>query len=188
MYLIFLLAYVGRKEFARWTKGVGSLSSLKASSLLPDGELVKRLRRGDSAIVLWGGLGLFCGLLYGTALIPKFPDQLFFTCLQVLTIWVGGMYSKMKNEQKAGREPRPIMKPALVASGALVPRTTADSGETMDRIAVLLAGKGPVGSAQVAAELGISQRRALQLLGSLCASGRTVRTGSARSSLYSTAK
>src|SRR5437016_2971312 len=97
-YLIFQMAYMGRKEFSRWTKGVSGWINLGTAGKLPEEETVRRVRRSDVAVALWGGLLLLCVCLHALTAIPKIPQELFRTAIQVVGLYALALVSKAKKE------------------------------------------------------------------------------------------
>lgn len=198
LYLIFQMAYMGKKEFLRWTKGIAGIVSVKDGSALDDQEVARRIRRGDVAIVFWGVLALLCGLLYSASLISRIPAELVRTTVQVVGIYAFAAASKgyQKNKDRHAA--------ALAETGRAVPSGTAarvpsapavpsahpsvdrqDASESSARILELLRGHAPMKSSDIARALSLGRSRTQELLSALVQEGELTRQGSARSVTYS---
>ncbi len=80
LYLLIQFAYAGKKEISRFTGG-------KAAPQVEAEELVRRLRRGDDAVLLWL---IACGIgatLHAVKVIPRMPAELWRTTVQVLALY-----------------------------------------------------------------------------------------------------
>ncbi len=98
-YLVIQLAYMGKKEITRWVK--------KADTLLKPDEYIRRIRRGDTAILLWGVLyilGIICVALH---IIEHMPAELSRTFIQVTTLYTCAFVSKTAFKSRAKVEVNP---------------------------------------------------------------------------------
>ncbi len=86
MYLIIQLAYMGKKEITRWVK--------KTDTALNPDEYIRRIRRGDVAVLMWGVLYITAGLLVAVHLIDQMPAELSRTFIQVATLYTCAFVSK----------------------------------------------------------------------------------------------
>jgi hypothetical protein len=92
-YLAIQLAYMGKKELTRWF-GSRNISAVETE------ELVRRIRRGDSAVLLWGILyltGVLLTALHITTIIPAVLQRTF---IQVVTIYTLAFVSKSAQKKR----------------------------------------------------------------------------------------
>ena len=85
-YLIIQLAYMGKKEITRWVR--------KTESVLQADEYIRRIRKGDVAVLIWGVLYLAAILCVALHIIERMPAELSRTFIQVATLYTCAIVSK----------------------------------------------------------------------------------------------
>ncbi len=123
-YLVIQLAYMGKKEITRWVK--------KADTVLNPNEYIRRIRRGDTAILLWGILyilGIVCVALH---IIVHMPAELSRTFIQVTTLYTCAFVSKaafkgrMKQDKQINHTGVPEGEQGITARAALESATNKE--------------------------------------------------------------
>ncbi len=84
---------MGKKELTRWF-GSRNISAVETE------ELVRRIRRGDSAVLLWGILYLAGVLLTALHITTIIPAELQRTFIQVVTIYTLAFVSKSAQKKR----------------------------------------------------------------------------------------
>ncbi len=92
-YLTIQLVYMGKKELTRW------FDSRNISAVETE-ELVRRIRQGDSAVLLWGVVYLAGVLLAALHVIAALPAELQRTFIQVVTIYTLVFVSKSAQKKR----------------------------------------------------------------------------------------
>lgn len=93
IYLGFLTAYVGRKEYLRWT-------SAPDEGVLSKYVLLK-LTRGEVIIVAWGMLTALTTFIWQMDYIKEVPEPLVWTLGEVVALWCGTSVLKYFKSQSA---------------------------------------------------------------------------------------
>ena len=194
-YLILNLAYVGRKEFVRWTKGIAGTfnPSTGAYSSLPEDEMVRRIRRGDAAILFWGLFYLVILLLHAMGLIPRLPQELTRTFIQVVGLYTFFAASKAKRELLS-KQPKVSITPLLPSPVATTPVSTRSKFSTREptamdpdmeaRILEAITKRGSARSVELMQELGVPRSTLGVYLKQMVESGALIKTGSRKSASY----
>ncbi|MFH1368047.1 MAG: hypothetical protein ABII64_02845 [Elusimicrobiota bacterium] len=103
LYLAFLGAYAGYKEFVRWIKPAKTLTTEDEDVLIPKSQVL-RYRRGEIIVVFWVLL-LMTGIsLFQLKLIERLPQELYRTAMQAVGIWLGTMASKGLSQRKKRKD------------------------------------------------------------------------------------
>jgi len=143
LYLAFLTAYVGGKEFVRWfrRKDDEILSTIEA----------KKISRGVWIVIGWA---VFTGLVvfgWQMGLIAEVPNTLLFTLAEVVTLFCGTEASKYIRNQQAGQ----------------AKQDKQNKAEYKDRIVAYCREKGSITSGDCQREFGLDKDQANYVLGTL---------------------
>ena len=188
-YLIVQLAYMGKKEFIRWTRGVAGSFRLDAPGILDVEETYRRVRRGDVAVMLWGALFFLCIVLNVLHLIPDMPLELTRTFVQVAALYTFATVSKAKKEALS-KSPQPqavSQSPSSTAFRLKVqPKVSGSNSSQLktEQVLELAKRKGQVSLKQVMDELGLPRSTASRNLSELVNIGALERTGQTRKTVY----
>ena len=178
IYLIIQLAYMGKKEITRW---VG-----KSGTVLTTDEYIRRLRRGDVAVLIWGILYITSGLLVAVHVMEHMPSELSRTFIQVAALYTGAFISKsaFKGRQKqtmSGDHP-------IRALSEQTAQANADEGDISFKERELLEfikGKEFVTVLECVGHISGSRSTINRSLRKLVVAGNIVRTGGGKSAVYS---
>ena len=99
-YLIIQLAYMGKKEITRWLK--------RSESVLQPDEFIRRIRKGDVAVLIWGVLYLTAIICVALHIIERMPSELSRTFIQVTTLYTCAFVSKTAFKGRIKRETKPV--------------------------------------------------------------------------------
>ena len=186
IYLIFQLAYMGRKEFVRWTKGASGWLNLNSPGQLEAEETIRRIRRGDTAVGFWGGFLILAGTLHALTLIPQLPHELFRTSLQVIALYSLAQISKSKKlakERELNKPAKHAATDATIAVAVSVAPPGPQPDDLNEKILALLV-QGGQGRADIAAAPGCPLATTGRRLKLLLDEGRIVRVGSGPKTVY----
>jgi hypothetical protein len=160
LYLTFLAAYVGPKEFVRWFRRTDDdvLSPVES----------RKITRGMYIVIGWA---LFTGivvLFQQMDLIAEVPQTLLYTLGEVLTLLCGTEVSKYLRTRQAVQ----------------VKQDTENTINYADRAIEYARQKGGIDNAECQREFGLSQDQASRLLSGLAKKGKMKYTGYGRSRRY----
>jgi len=160
VYLAFLAAYVGQKEFVRWLK--------RADDEILSGTDAKKVTRGIYIVIIWA---VFTGVVMyvkSMSFIAEVPDTLYYTLGEVLALLCGTEASKyLRNRQATKRN------------------QTASSIENYgDRAIDLCKAKGSIDNELCQMEFGLSRDQAYRLLNKLENTGKIKAVGMGKATKY----
>ena len=178
VYFILQLAYMGKKEFLRWTKGLPGRVNFTSKGNLSSDETSRRLIRGDVAVVFWGALIALGVCMNALTLIPKVPQELLRTFIQVIGLYAFATASKTIKQAHDKH-------PAIGAAGtpSLTPELLVE--DELDRQIIAVLQKNPAAGIQEIMEGTGAPLSTLKLhLKNLVEARVIVREGTARSTVY----
>jgi hypothetical protein len=94
VYLLFLTAYTGYKEFRKWFDLRSADPTKLASQLVVPKDQVVRFRRGEVIVAFWTLLFVVTLVIQAEGLIPRLPKELARVAVQAICIWMGGLFSE----------------------------------------------------------------------------------------------
>jgi hypothetical protein len=160
IYLTFLAAYVGQKEFVRWFKRADE-------DVLSEAE-GKKITRGTYIVVVWG---VFTGLVvfaWQAGLITEVPNVLLYTLGEIVALLCGTEASKYLRTRQAGQ----------------VKQDASNRANYGDRAIDLCKEKGSIDNEVCQLEFGLSQDQSSRLLAGLVKAGKLKSLGSGRARKY----
>ena len=184
-YLALQLAYMGKKEYLRWTKGLAPASlNFKGSSTLDYRELTRRIQRGDVALLLWGALFMLMVLAQAFKVITTLPAELTRTFFQVMILYTVAAASKTRKESLSTKPnlPPPPSMPSRTSSANQVSRQVGSP--VGDQIVEYLSKNGDSGLAALAQALGGSKSTVKSNLRKLVIAGAITSAGAGKATTY----
>jgi hypothetical protein len=164
IYLGFLAAYVGRKEYVRWV-------SAPESDVLSKYVLLK-LTRGEVIIVAWAMLTGLAGFIWQMGYINEVPQTLVWTLGEVVALWCGTS----------------VLKYFKAASTTATVKETKNTIENFGERAVdYCKEKGSICNEDCQREFGLGRGQAYRLLKALVSDKRLKETGAGKASKYTLA-
>jgi len=163
LYLAFLTAYVGGKEFLRWFK--------KEDEVVLSATDAKKVSRGVWFVIVWA---VFAGaVVFGwqMGLIAEVPNLLIVTLTEVVALFGGTEASKFLKSQQAGQSKQDSEMKANYA----------------ERVAAYCREKGSISNAECQRECGLSEDQASRLLARLVKDKVVKASGEGRGRRYTLA-
>ena len=178
VYFILQLAYMGKKEFLRWTKGLPGTTNFTTAGNLSSEETSRRLIRGDVAVIFWGVLIALGVCMNALTLIPRVPQELLRTFIQVIGLYAFATASK-SIQQAHDKHPASIN----TTSVSTTPEQHIE--DELDRsIITYLEQNGTVGIQDILEGTDVPLSTLKLHLKNLVEAGFIVREGTARSTVY----
>lgn len=163
VYLAFLAAYVGQKEFVRWLK--------RADEDVLSETDTKKITRGIYIVITWS---VFTGLVMfvkSMSFIAEVPDTLYWTLGEVLALFCGTEASKyLRNRQATQKK-----------------RDANDNYNFGDRAVEFCRQKGSIDNQACQMEFGLSQDQSSRLLSGLVKAGKLKAEGYTNARKYTPA-
>lgn len=103
LYLAFLTAYAGYKEFVRWLKPAKAANPEETEEVIPQSSVL-RYRRGELIVIFWVLLLILGITMYQLKVIERLPQELYRTAMQAVGIWLGTMASKGLSQRKKRKD------------------------------------------------------------------------------------
>jgi uncharacterized membrane protein len=168
VYLLFLGAYAGYKEFVRWME----------SSSTEDEDVSKqniiRIRRGEYIAFTWIVLLIVCLMLKSLLLIPRLPYELERTAIQVFSVVIGTFASRSLFIRRAKKR---------VESG-IPAESNIDFIEAEKRILAYVAERGSIDNEEVRKITGFARGMAYKTLERLESEKKLKAEGTGKSIKY----
>ncbi len=181
MYLIIQLAYMGKKEITRWVR--------KSDTVLTPEEYIRRIRRGDVAVLLWGILYITAGLFVAIHLLDRMPAELSRTFIQVTALYTCAFVSKtalktrMRQTKEENHTPGPLNAKGLQSRKAMDDITNKEK-----ELLEFIQENETVTTSDCIRQTQLSKSTTIRMLRNLLASGLLRREGMGKSVTYSVNK
>jgi hypothetical protein len=160
LYLTFLAAYVGPKEFVRWMKRTDEEALTEAEG--------KKITRGLYIVVGWAGFTGITALLWQMSFINEVPETLLYTLGEVVTLLCGTEVSKYLRTRQASQ----------------VKQDTANQNNFADKVLDYAKVHGSIDTGECCNEFGMSDDQAYRLLKRLVTDKKLVEFGEKRGRKY----
>jgi hypothetical protein len=167
VYLLFLTAYTGYKEFRRWLDLNAKAGTDQAAVVVPQAQLL-RFRRGEVIVVFWALLWLLCSVIEAEHLIPRLLKELGRVALQAILIWLGGVFSEGAVRSRSKRK---------AETGT---HAAAHAQKILDHVAA----NGPIYNEDCQNLTGLDKDKAYRLLQHLVAQGKLASEGKNKGKRY----
>ena len=172
-YLILQLAYMGKKEITRWVK--------RTESVLQPDEYIRRIRRGDNAVLIWGVLYLTSVLCVALHIIEHMPAELSRTFIQVATLYTCAFVSKAAFKGRINRTTKLQAQP--VSGQSIEAAANIDTGRKKE-LFEFIKSNGEISMSECTERLNIPKTTSYRILTSLLADGLIRRQGRGRNASY----
>ena len=176
-YLIIQLAYMGKKEITRWVK--------KTEPVLQADEYIRRIRKGDVAVLIWGVLYLTAILCVALHVIERMPAELSRTFIQVATLYTCAFVSKTAFKGRVKHETKPVVD---AVDGELDPAVKHNGTDREHEFLKFMQEKGVVNISDCMDRFNIPKSTAHYTIKKLLAADLIARKGMGKRATYSVNK
>ena len=160
LYLTFLAAYVGQKEFVRWFKRADT-------DILTEAE-GRKITRGSYIVIGWGVFTGLVAFIWQSGMIAEVPNVLLYTLGEIVALLCGTEVSKYLRTRQAVKGKQYI----------------SNHENYADRVIDICKAKGKIDNSDCQNEFGLGKDQAYRLLTGLEKSGKLKAVGNGRYRYY----
>lgn len=176
-YLVIQLAYMGKKEITRWVR--------RSDTALNPDEYIRRIRKGDNAVLIWGVLYLAAILCVALHFIEQMPAELSRTFIQVTTLYTCAFVSKAAFKGRMKQTTATNHGTAAESDGTLSAHTGDEMTEKEQELLGFIREHKTVNRKDCIGHTNFSRSTVNRLLKNLLDSDMIVRDGTNRNATYS---